>query len=51
LPAVEIGEDKEEDDDEKESLDDTVVDAEEVNLHDKLLWGYACFIHRFMHVK
>ena len=51
MPAVEIGEDKGEDDDEEESLDATVVDTEEVNVHDKLSWGYACFIHRFMHVK
>ena len=51
MPAVKIGEDKEEDDHEEESLDATVVDTEEVNVHDKLLWGYACFIHRFMHVK
>ena len=51
MPAVEIGEDKGEDDAEEESLDATVVDTEEVNVHDKLSWGYACFIHRFMHVK
>lgn len=37
LPAVEIGEDREEGDDEEESLDATVVDTEEVNVHNKLL--------------
>ena len=52
FPAVANGEEeKEEDDEEEESLDATVVDSEEVNVHDKLIWDYMCFIHFFMHVK
>ncbi|XP_067042921.1 uncharacterized protein C53C9.2-like [Acropora muricata] len=41
----------EDEDDEEESRDVTVVDTEEVNVHDKLIWDYMCFIHCFMHVK
>ena len=65
FPAVANGEEEEEDDDdddddddeddddddEEESRDITVVDMEEVNVHDKLIWDYMCFIHCFMHVK
>ena len=66
FPAVANGEEEEEDedddddddddededeDDEEESRDVTVVDTEEVNVHDKLIWDYMCFIHCFMHVK
>ena len=43
--------DDEDDDDEEESRDVTVLDKEEVNVHDKLIWDYMCFIHCFMHVK
>ena len=43
--------DEEEDEEEEESLDATVVDTEEVNVQDKLKWDYACFTHRFMHLK
>ena len=66
FPAVANGEEEEEDedddddddddededeDDEEESRDVTVVDTEEVNVHDKLIWDYMCFIYCFMHVK
>ena len=63
FPAVANGEEEEEDeddddddddeddDDEEESRDVTVLDTEEVNVHDKLIWDYMCFIHCFMHVK
>ena len=59
FPAVTNGEEEEEDDDddvdddkdEEESRDVTVIDTEEVNVHDKLILDYMCFIHFFMHVK
>ena len=53
FPAVANGEEEEDDDDddEEESHDVTVVDTEEVNVHDKLICDYMCFIHCFMHVK
>jgi len=44
-------EEDDDDDDEEESHDVTVVDTEEVNVHDKLICDYMCFIHCFMHVK
>ena len=53
FPAVASGEEEKEndEDDKEESLDDTVVDPEEVNVNDKLMWDYMCFIHCYVRVK